>query len=102
MPYTSVYKNIIFIEGDNPNAIRKAKIKSNLTGFGAQLKNLNNVKDNLCLQAKLHKCNCVLDFSYGQKSSWFSIDDVKFYGNGVCAILPQDEYENILNKINKQ
>lgn len=98
MAYTTVYKDIIFIEGDHPNAIRKSKLKTNLSGFGAQLKNLNNVKDNMCFQAKLHKCNCILDFKYGQKSSIFSIDDVKFYGSGVCAILPENIYEKIIEK----
>lgn len=101
MAYTTVYKDYIFVEGDNPKAKRKIKIKSNLSGFGAQLKNLNNVKDNLILQAKLYNCNCILDFKYGQKSSLFSIDDVKFYGSGVCAVLPQDEYEKIIESKKK-
>lgn len=95
MAYTTIYKDIIFIEGDNDKAKKICKIKANLSGFGAQLKNLNNVKDNLCFQAKLHKCNCILDFKYGQKSSIFSMDDVKFYGSGVCAILDENEYERI-------
>lgn len=101
MAYTTVYKDYVFIEGDNPNAQRKLKVKANLTGFGAQLKNLNNVKDNLIAQARLHKCNCILDFKYGQKSSIFSIDDVKFYGSGVCAVLPQEEYKKIIESKKK-
>ena len=101
MAYTTVYKDYIFIEGDNPKAQRKLKVKANLTGFGAQLKNLNNVKDNLISHARLHNCNCILDFKYGQKSSIFSIDDVKFYGSGVCAVLPQEEYEKIIESKKK-
>lgn len=101
MAFTTVYKDFIFIEGDNSNAQRKATIKTNLSGFGAQLKNLNNVKDNLILQAKMHKCNCILDFKYGQKTSLFSFDDVKFYGSGVCAVLPQKEYEKIVKEKSK-
>ena len=45
--------------------------------------------------------NCILDFKYGQKSSIFSIDDVKFYGSGVCAVLPQEEYEKIIESKKK-
>ena len=101
MAYTTVYKDFIFIEGDNPKAERKIKIKANLTGIGAQLKNINNVKDNLIFQAKLHKCNCILDFKYGQKTAWFAFDDVKFYGSGVCAVLPEDEYQRILESKKK-
>lgn len=102
MAYTTVYKDCIFVEGDNPKAERKSKIKSNLAGIGAQLKNLDNVKESLASQAKFQNCNCILDFKYGQKSSIFSIDDVKFYGSGVCAVLPQEEYERILkSKSNK-
>lgn len=101
MAYTTVYKDFIFVEGDNPKAERKVNIKTNLSGFGAQLKNLNNVKDNLISQAQLHNCNCIVDFKYGQKTSLFSIDDVKFYGSGVCAVLPQEEYERILQKKSK-
>ena len=59
-------------------------------------KTLNNVKDSLEFQAKLNKCNCILDFKYGQKGALFAIDDVKFYGSGVCAVLPDSEYKKIV------
>lgn len=101
MAYTTIYKDYIFIEGDNSKAIRKAKIKTNLSGIGAQMKNLNNVKDSLIFYTKMHKCNCILDFKYGQKTSIFSFDDVKFYGSGVCAILPEEEYKKIINEKTK-
>lgn len=101
MAYTSIYKDIVFIEGDNPKAINRHKIKTNLTGIGAQFKNLNNVKDQLVMQAKFKKCNCVLDFKYGQKTSWLSIDDVKFYGIGTCAELPLEEYKLLIEKCSK-
>lgn len=101
MAYTTIYKDYIFIEGDNSKAIRKAKIKANLVGIGAQMKNLNDVKDSLIFNAKIHKCNCILDFKYGQKTSLFSFDDVKFYGSGVCAILPDEEYIRIIKEKTK-
>lgn len=101
MAYTTVYKDFVFVEGDNPKAARKAKIKADLGGIGAQLKSLNDVKDSLITSAKLHGCNCILDFKYGQKTSLFAIDDVKFYGSGVCAKLPEDEYKRILKEKSK-
>lgn len=101
MAYTTVYKDFVFVEGDNSKAVRKTKIKANLSGFGAQLKNLNNVKDSLIFTAKLHECNCILDFKYGQKTSFFSIDDVKFYGSGICAVLPKNEYNKIIKEKKK-
>ncbi len=98
MAYTSVYKGFIFIEGNNPKAERKLKIKADLSGIGAQMKTLNNVKDSLIFSAKMHGCNCILDFKYGQKTAWFSFDDVKYYGSGVCAVLPKDEYDRIIKE----
>lgn len=99
MAYTTVYKDIVFVEGDNPKAVRKTKIKTNLKGAGAQMKNLNNVKNRLAFSAKLHKCNCILDFKYGQKTAFFSHDYV--CGRGVCAVLPDDEYDRIIKEKSK-
>lgn len=101
MAYTSVYKDFVFIEGDHPNAKRKSKIKADLSGIGAQMKTLNNVKDSLIFSAKLHGCNCILDFKYGQKTALFSFDDIKYYGSGVCAILPENEYKKIIKEKGK-
>lgn len=101
MSYTTLYKDILFIEGDHPKAVRKQKVTTNIRGIGAQMKSLNDIKDNLVSQAKLFHCNCVLEFKYGQKTSWFSFDDVKFYGSGVLANIPLDEYEKIREKIEK-
>ena len=101
MAYTVIYEDIIFIEGDNEKAEKRGRIKANLTGIGAQLKTLNDVKKNMALQAKIRQCNCILDFKYGQKSSWFSIDDVKFYGSGIVAKLDDEEYKRLVEKLNK-
>jgi hypothetical protein len=98
MAYTSIYKDIIFVEGDNAKAERKQPIKTDLMGIGAQFKNLNHVKEALYNQATTFNCNCILDFKYGQKSSWLSIDDVKYYGSGVCSVLPKDEYDRIIEQ----
>ncbi|MDF2698903.1 MAG: hypothetical protein K0Q49_459 [Haloplasmataceae bacterium] len=102
MAYTTFYDDVCFIEGDNPAAKKLASIKSDLSfKFGAQLKNLNDVKKDLALKAKKLGCNCVLNFKYGQKSRWLAIDDVAYYGEGISAILSQAEYDTLLNKTNK-
>lgn len=45
--------------------------------------------------AKKHGANAVLDFEYGQKSRLFAIDDIAFWGKGILAILPKEEYDKI-------
>ena len=101
MAYTTVYKDIVFVEGDNSQAKRVQPIQTSLGGIGAHFKTLNDVKDNLANLAKLNGCNCVLDFKYGQKTALFAIDDVKYYGSGVSSILPEDTYKEILEKKKK-
>lgn len=96
-----VYENFIFAEGDIANAVRRKKIRISLPGFGAQLKNLDKVKKRLINRARLYRCNCILDFKYGQKATLFSIDFVKYYGKGVAAFLPLEEYEKIVREQKK-
>lgn len=102
MSYTTVYNEVVFIEGNNPKATRKGSLKANLMGFGAQLKTLNDVKANLAMQAKLRGCNCVLDFKYGQKSSWISLDNVKFYGSGAASVLSSTDYGELIQATSKR
>jgi hypothetical protein len=98
MAYTSVFNNIIFIEGGHPSAQNKKELKIRKGGIGAQLKNLDNIKDALASQAKAAGCNAVIDFKYGQKSRLFAIDDVAFFGSGTAAMLPDDVYNELLTK----
>ena len=107
MAYSSIYKGIIFIEGEEPTArlLQSVEYKKRHT-FNAQLKTLDNVKDQLVEQALAQGANAIIRFTYGQKSvGWFrglffSIDDdVNWYANGVAAILQQSKVEEIINKI---
>jgi hypothetical protein len=101
MAYTVIYNDIIFVEGDQPNASRGPKVECDLSfKFEAQLKSLRDVKDNLVKQAKSKGYNAILDFTYGQKSRWLAIDDVAFWGKGCLANIPQDVYDE-LKKTNK-
>lgn len=96
MAYTCVYNGVVFIEGTHAQAHPICNISSDLSfKIGAQLKNLNHVKDDLALKTIQNKGNCVINFTYGQKSRWLAIDDVAYWGKGVCASLPQDVYHEI-------
>lgn len=99
LAYKSVYDNIIFIEGQDSRVNVKGKVKYKFGSFGSQLKGLNQVKDSLSKQAKSHRCNCIVEFQYGQKSSWFSIDDTKWFGEGKCGILSDEDYNSIIKEI---
>jgi hypothetical protein len=94
--YTVIYNSIVFIEGSHPMAIRGPLIECDLSfKFGAQLKSLRDVKDNFVERAKGQGYNCILDFTYGQKSRWLAIDDVAFWGKGCLANIPIEEYDKI-------
>lgn len=100
MAYTTLYNEIVFIEGNNKDANIVGNINSDLSfKIGAQLKNLNDVKQDMAIKAKALGANCILDFTYGQKSRWLAIDDVAFYGKGKAAILPSNIYEELVNKV---
>lgn len=102
MAYTTLYNGVVFIEGNNDNAKIIGSVSSDLSfKIGAQLKNLNDVKSDMANKAKVLGANCIVNFTYGQKSRWLAIDDVAFYGNGKAAILPENIYEELVNKVKK-
>lgn len=100
MAYTTIFNNIIFIEGEN-NLAQLAYDVSSDTSFqiGSQLKNLNDIKAHLAYQAHQGGCNCIVRFVYGQKSRLLAFDDVAFWGRGVAAKLPQDAYNEIVQTV---
>lgn len=99
MAYTAVYKGIVFVEGKHPNADVGQPIETDLSFvFGAQLKSLRDVKDNLVAQAQEAGCNAVVNFTYGQKSRWLAIDDVAYWGKGNLASINQQEYNELCSK----
>ena len=108
MAYTSIYKGIIFVEGVEPFARILGKIEyKKAFSFNSQIQSLDCVKDQLVEKASLMGANAVVEFKYGQKSSgWFksslfSLDDnIKWYGEGFAAIIPQDRVEEIVSKCN--
>lgn len=99
MAYTCLYKGVIFIEGGHEQAAPICAIEADLSfKFGAQLKNLNHVKDALVEQTLANGGNCVTHFTYGQKSRWLALDDVAYWGKGTCVKLPQYAYEELCAK----
>lgn len=99
MAYTTIFDNVLFIEGEHTAARKVTEAKIRKGGIGAQMKNLDNIKAALAQKAKAAGCNCVVEFKYGQKSRLFAIDDVAFYGSGVLAELPDNEYQEAKSKI---
>jgi hypothetical protein len=96
MAYTVIYNGIVFIEGSYQTAVRGPLVECDLSfKFGAQLKSLRDVKNKLAEQAKSQDYNCILDFTYGQKSRWLAIDDIAFWGKGCLAKISVEEYNKI-------
>jgi hypothetical protein len=101
--YSTVFDGIIFVESMEPDSRILGKIACDLSfKFGAQLKNLNDVKTDLAAKARGMGANAVLDFKYGQKSRWLAIDDVAYFGSGAAAVLPAYKYSEIINKISSR
>ena len=91
------YKDIYFIEGSPREAIVIESFSSELNGFFSQnqLKSLDNIKEKMRDYVLSKGGNCVIDFKYGQRSTfWKSIlgmDDVLWYGSGkVSKINPTE------------
>lgn len=98
MAYVTVFDDVIFIEGEHPRAQKRYTAETRVSGFGAQLKNLNDLKQMMAQTAKMNGCNCVVNFTYGQKSKLIAIDDVAFMGDGFYAILSPEDYQSIRSK----
>lgn len=109
MAYTTLYKGIVFVEGDEPSAkILGAVEYKKMFSYNAQSQTLNCVRDQLVEKTKALGGNAVVCFKYGQKTSgWFkssllSLDDnIKWYGSGLAAIIPDERLTEIYDKINK-
>lgn len=99
MAYVTVFDNIIFIEGDHPRAVKRYTAETRVGGFGAQLKNLNDLKQTMAATARNCGCNCVVNFTYGQRSKVIAIDDVAFVGDGFYAVLSPQDYNSIISQM---
>ena len=99
MAYVTLCKGVIFIEGEHPRARKVAPADTRLGGLGAQLKNLNDLKAGMADEARKRGCNCVVNFTYGQRTKIIAIDDVAFIGGGYYAILSDADYGSIVSQL---
>jgi hypothetical protein len=98
--YPTLYDGILFLESDIPTMQAVGQIRVDLSfAIGAQLKNLNDVKRKLAIQAHSLSCNSIANFKYGQKSRWLAIDDVAYFGSGVAGVISEDEYRRYIDYI---
>ena len=101
--YPTVYNGILFLESAFEDGQRVSPVSADLSfTFGAQLKNLNDVKSDLAAKAAGMRCNCICEFKYGQKSRWLAIDDVAYFGNGTAMVLSAEIYQKILEYIQQR
>ena len=107
MAYKSLYKGIIFVEGyeDYVKNIGKVVYKKD-SFYNNQLKNLDDVKEQLADKAKKAGGNAIINFKYGQKNtSWFKSillaldDNVNWFGEGDIVLIDDDKYNEIIEKI---
>ena len=99
MAYVTAFKGILFIEGEHPRAEKIQYAEINLSGIGAQLKNLNDLKEAMANVAVQHGCNCIVNFAYGQKAKLMAIDDVSYVGSGYYARLSPQDYGCIISQL---
>ncbi len=102
MAFVTVFQGIVFIEGDHPRAVKYYTAETRVGGFGAQLRNLNDLKAEMAQTAMRCGCNCVVNFTYGQRSKVIAIDDVAYVGNGFYAVLPPADYSSIMSQFQRQ
>jgi hypothetical protein len=92
--YSSEFDGISFIEGHPLEARILDHVEITIQGIfsQAQLKSLDDVKKILAGKVKSKNGNSLVNFKYGQRSSFWStivgIDDVSWYGSGDVAVIP--------------
>ncbi len=91
--YKAEYKGVLFIEGmpEGCTVIRDISTEINEFFGQSQLKSLDDVKDKMVHAVRKCEGNAVVDFKYGQRSSFwkslFGFDDVMWYASGKIAIV---------------
>lgn len=89
--YYAEYQGVYFVEGAPADAARLGPVSTELNGAfsQSQLKTLDDVKARLCVLVRERGGNAVIDFKYGQRSSFwksiFGMDDVLWHASGTIA-----------------
>ncbi len=95
--YSSNYNGVYFVEGVPPSAQVIREINTEINEFfgQSQLKNLDHVKQLMVKAVAAAGGNAVIDFKYGQKSSFWKsllgLDDVLWYASGKIAVIDPAE-----------
>ncbi|MCC7450026.1 MAG: hypothetical protein IT324_21590 [Anaerolineae bacterium] len=95
--YITVMLGIIFIEGRHPQAKPLRNIDVTMS-WQAQHKSLNDVKAKMVASARQIGANAIIDFQYGQKSSFWHSGDGQWYGKGIASKLPEQVYQQIVSE----
>jgi len=99
--YTSEYDGILFVEGHPENAKIICHVEAKLHGIFTQphLKTLDDVKKKIVGDVKSKGGNSLINFKYGQTSSFWStligIDNICWYGSGDVAIIDRKNYAKV-------
>ncbi len=89
--YSAEYQGVFFVEGAPAGAQRLAPVSTELNGLFShnQLKSLDDLKSRLCVLVRERGGNAVVDFKYGQRSTFWKgllgMDDVHWYASGTIA-----------------
>lgn len=89
--YYAELQGVYFVEGSPAGAVPIGPVSTELNGFFSQnqLKTLDDVKVRLCALVRERGGNAVVDFKYGQRSTFwkglFGMDNVMWYATGTIA-----------------
>jgi hypothetical protein len=95
--YYSKNYDVYFVEGSIPNTEILGKIHEEMRGTFSQshLKSLDDVKKKISKYIKQKNGNALINFKYGQKSTFFgslfSIDNIMWYGIGDIVKLNEEQ-----------
>jgi hypothetical protein len=100
--YITIFADVVFIEGNHLEATTIKPIEVSIKGMftHAQLKSLDDVKQIMVKDVHFLRGNAIINFNYGQASSFwdmfFNLDDVKWYGKGIVAKLPDGIHRQLI------
>ena len=97
----SIFKDFIFLQGNDETAIRLGYIEYSRTfSFQNQIHSLDSVKEQLIAKTMILGGNAIIDFQFGLKH-YPNKNDIGWYASGVSAIIPEERKQLILSAINK-
>ena len=110
MAFTSMFENILFVEGSCEFLNFKGNVEYKKDSFfNQQFRNLDDVKHQLAEKAKQLGANAIINFRYGQKTVSFfksillgTDDNVNWYASGEAVVLTQEKFYELVEKCEKR